>query len=122
MPILNVEVVGELASNLRVGLAERLANAAGGVLNSRPQGTWVKLSFLPAGQYAENEGGSMEGALPVFVSLLRAEVATGQALKEQVLELTEAIAICTGRPSENVHLIIEPAAAGRVAFGGTLIP
>ena len=121
MPILNVELVGEVESRLREGLAERLANAAGAALNSRPHGTWVKLHCLPADQYAENDGGPTEGALPVLVSLLQAEVPTGQILEQQVSALTAAVAECTGRPHENVHLIFEPSGVGRVAFGGKLV-
>lgn len=54
MPILNVEIVGALHSEIRSGLAQRLADAAGRVLESRPRGTWVQLHFLEQEEYAEN--------------------------------------------------------------------
>lgn len=120
MPILNIEIVGAVAQELRSDLATRLADLAGEALNSRPQGTWVKLHFIPREHYAENAGGPANGLLPVIVSLLQAETPEGDALAEQIRFLTEAIAKGVGRPPENIHIIIEPAARGRIAFGGSL--
>lgn len=120
MPILNIEVIGAVAPELRSNLATRLADLAGVALNSRPQGTWVKLHFIPSEHYAENAGGPALGVLPVLVSLLQAQVPEGNALAEQIRLLTQAIAKGVGRPAENIHIIIEPAAQGRIAFGGSL--
>ena len=120
MPILNVEIIGEIEPELRSDLASRLANSAGVALNSRPQGTWVKLHFLAVDQYAENEGGASNNALPVIVSLVQAEPPTGAALQSLITALTDAISDCIGRPRENVHIIVEPPAIGRIAFGGVL--
>lgn len=120
MPILNIEIVGAVAQELRSDLASRLADLAGEALGSRPQGTWIKLHFMPREHYAENAGGPDHGVLPVIVSLLQAQVPEGDALAEQIQLLTEAIAKGIGRPAENIHIIIEPAARGRIAFGGSL--
>ncbi len=118
MPILDIEIVGELAET--PNLAQRLADAAGSALVSPPQATWIKLHLIPAEHYAENDGAT-EGP-PVIVRLLQAEPQTGDALEAQLRILTEAIAEVLQRPAENVHIIVEPSAAGRVAFGGTLRP
>ena len=120
MPILNVEIVGEIEPELSSGLASRLADSAGVALNSRPQGTWVKLHFLAADQYSENEGGAPVGALPVIASLILAEPPIGEALQNLITVLTDAISNCVGRPRENVHIIVEPPAIGRIAFGGVV--
>ena len=120
MPILDVELVGPVPDHVREGLARRLADAAGEALGSRPQGTWVKVRFFEEHCYSENTGGPPEGAQPILVSVLEAEPPRGRELSEQASRLAEAIAEACGRPAENVHIIFEPPAAGRIAFGGKL--
>ncbi len=119
MPIVDVEIVGAPEARLRDGLARRIADAAGEVLRSRPGGTWVRLRYLDAAHYAEN-GGAPEGVRPVLVSVLQAVVPDGDALSEQAARLASAVAEACGRPVENVHVVFEPPAAGRIAFGGKL--
>ncbi|RKY18286.1 MAG: hypothetical protein DRQ55_13730 [Planctomycetota bacterium] len=120
MPILEVEIVGEPEAARRAGLARRLADEAGAVLGSGPQGTWARVRVLPAQDYAENGGGPGPGVRPVFVRLLLARHPETKELAELVRRLTEAVARQVDRPVENVHVIVEPPAAGRVAFGGEL--
>lgn len=122
MPILNVQLVGEVPESVRVGLAQRIADSAGEALASRPRGTWVTLQFLAAEAYSENAGGPAPGAQPVIVSVLQAEPPEGAALVEQIARLTRAIADACDRPAESVHLVYEPPARGRIAFGGHLRP
>ncbi len=121
MPILDVEIVGDLPEPAQNGLARRLADAAGEVLRSRPQGTWVKVRFLEEHAYAENAGGPDAGVSPVFVRVLKRGLTSGEALKSEIEALTKAIAAACGRATENVHIIYEPPGAGRVAFGGQLV-
>lgn len=118
MPILRVEVVGDPAAD-RAGLASRLAAAAGDVLASPPQGTWVRVSVLPAGDYAEN-GGGPPGDLPVFVHVTKRSL--GGGIEGEARALAEAIGRVCERDPDRVHVIYEPAGAGRVAFGGRLVP
>ena len=120
MPILDVELIGPVPQRIRDGLASRIADAAGEVFESRPQGTWVKLRFVEASDYAENAGGPPDAAEPVIVSVLEAAPPTGNALAEHAGRLTRAIADACGRSAESVHLIFEPAATGRISFGGRL--
>ncbi len=42
-------------------------------------------------------------------------------LEAKVARLTEATAEACDRPAENVHVIVEPAAVGRIAFGGRVV-
>ncbi len=120
MPVLEVRVVGELSSELASGLAQRIADAAAEVLGSRPRGTWVAVETIPAAHYAEN-GGAEPGVAPVWVRVLLRDGPPRERLAEQVAALTRAVASSCGRPPENVHIVYQPAAAGRVAFGGRLV-
>ena len=120
MPILDVELIGPVPEEVRDGLAARIADAAAAVLASPPQGTWVKLHFLEADAYAESAGGPPADVRPVLVRLLQAEVPRGPELAEVPSRLTTAIAEACGRNAENVHILHEPPAAGRIAFGGRM--
>lgn len=120
MPIIDIQVVGDVSPEARAGLASRLANRCGEALGSGPMQTWVRLAFLPREQYSENCGGPADGVLPVFVSLLQFAVPEGAARHDLAGSLTKAIAGCCDRPVENVHLLFQPPGKGRVAFGGKL--
>ena len=56
----------------------------------------------------------------VFVSVPQAAPPGGDALGREARALTEAVAGACGRSAEHVHLLYEPPAAGRIAFGGEL--
>ena len=122
MPILDVEIVLCPDEALAPGLAAEIADRGGEVFGSPPGSTWVKLRAIPCAHYAENGGGPPDGVYPVFVSVLKAGLPAPDALRAEVARLTAAIAEATGRPAENVHIIYLPAGAGRVAFGGELVP
>ena len=117
MPILHVEIVGE-PSEFSADLAQQLAEAAGSALDSRPRGTWVTLNFVKENRYAENGGADSR---PLIVTLLQADLPSGDALRQQVDRLTQAIATTAEHPFKNVHLVLEPSGRGRVAFGGKLV-
>lgn len=116
MPILDIEIVGPELSD--VSLTQRLADAAGKALDSRPEGAWVKVRAIPAHLYAENEGGG--DYQPVFVGLTLARPPEGDALKRQMGELTRAISDVLGRAESLVHITLQPPASGRISFGGVL--
>src|SRR5262245_11218762 len=124
MPILEVEIVGDLDSPDRQRLARRIADAAGHVFGSPPGSTWVRLRFLASSDYAENDNSAAEPSLdemtqPVFVAVTKAAIPSEDAsFDSEVRLLTAAIAATCGRPVENVHVYYEPSAAGRIAFGG----
>ncbi len=118
MPILAIEAVGELER--KSGAAQRASDAAGEVFGVKPGRCWVKLSVLPSGQYAEN-GGVQEGVSPVFVSVILGEAPKGDARCSQCRNLAKALAAALDRPVENIHIIYEPDAKGRIAFGGRLL-
>lgn len=121
MPILEVELVTGPGEALPPDLAPRLAEAAAAAMSQPPGRTWVRLRMLPAGHYAEDGGGPPAGVRPVFVSVLKARRPAADALAEEAARLAAALAAVCGRPVENVHILYEEAAAGRIAFGGDLV-
>lgn len=115
MPIVDVHIVGPSPAT-----AEALADAIGDALNLAPGRVWVRLQPLAVEHYAEN-GGSLQGAQPVFVRILHARLPVGEALQAELAVLTQAVAAATGRPLARVHVEYAPAGAGRMAFGGRLV-
>jgi len=120
MPILEVEIVTRPGEQLANNLAAEIAERAGAVFGSAPHQTWVKVRALASEQYAEN-GGPPKGVYPVFVSVLKAHLPARELLQAEAAALTAAVASGCGRPIEHVHVVYQPSAAGRVAFGGVLV-
>ncbi len=121
MPILDLTLVLPAGASVPSGLAQRVADAAGDVLGAEAGHLWVRLDLLPGDRYAENHAVLAADELPAFMRLLLARPPSGAARQEQALALTAAVAACVQRPRTAVHLEYAPAAAGRVAFGGTLV-
>ena len=120
MPILVVEIVTRPQEKLAPSLPKVLADITGEIFGSQAGGTWVRLHTLPADRYAEGPGESGE-YFPVFVTVLKASLPSAEVLQAEVARLTRAIARACARPEENVHIVYQPAASGRVAFGGRLV-
>jgi phenylpyruvate tautomerase PptA (4-oxalocrotonate tautomerase family) len=121
MPLATVEMVVIEGGLVPRGLARAIADAVGRTLGSPPGQTWVRLRTLDFDRYAENESAPDPAQLPVFVTILKREVREGAALEAEAQALTRAIAIAVGRPADCIHVEFAPAAAGRQAFGGTLV-
>jgi phenylpyruvate tautomerase PptA (4-oxalocrotonate tautomerase family) len=122
MPIVDLDIVLRPDELLPPGLAGDIAERCADVFGAPPGNTWVKLRSVPREHYAENGGGPPEGIYPVFVSVLKAHLPAPDALSVEVARLTAATAQATGRPAEHVHIVYLPAGAGRVAFGGEVLP
>jgi len=121
MPVLEVTVIGDPPARSRKGWAGRIAEAAGAVFQSGAGNTWVVLHEHPPEDYAENAAGAGERYAPVFVRVLKKSLPPEPELTIEVEALTRAVAEVCGRDPAQVHLIYEPGAAGRVAFGGRLV-
>lgn len=121
MPVLDVTVVGDPPAQSRKAWAERLAEAAGAIFKSGPGTTWVVLHRISPEDYAENAAGPGERYAPVFVRVLKKSLPPEPELAIEVEALTRAVAEVCGRDPAQVHVIYEPGAAGRVAFGGRLV-
>ena len=123
MPIVDIELVlADGAPAPDAVLTQALADAAGSALGSPPGRTWVRLHALAASHYAENGAAIDAEGLPVFATVLHAKPPEGAARATEVTQLTQALAQVLGRAPERVHLQYAPAAAGRQAFGGRLVP
>lgn len=122
MPILEVELTGGVAAATRSGLAQRLADAVGAIFRSAPGETWVRLRDTHPENYAENATDTFAaGVHPVFVRVLRRALPDPEPLAQEIKALTEAVAVATGRPADQVHVAYEPPGAGRIAFGGRVV-
>jgi len=91
------------------------------VLGSPPSGTRVRLRLLERDCYAENGCRLDASDLPVFVTLQKRHLPTDAELDAEVAALTRAVAQATGRSAGRVHIEYAPAAANRIAFGGTVV-
>ncbi len=120
MPILDVEIVVSESEPLSDGLATALADAAGKVFDASRGNVWVRVRPLPRHLYAENGVAEPEGWRSVFVTVLKYQRPDGSDLEREVRLLTEAVARICGRAPENVHILYEADAAGRIAFGGAI--
>ena len=121
MPIVDVELVYPSEQETPPVSASALASALGAVFGSPPGRTWVRVRLLPSSAYAENERELRAGQLPAFVTVLQAHWPAGDALAEQVRQVTQAVAACLSLPPGQVHVQYAPEAAGRQAFGGNLV-
>lgn len=120
MPIIDVEITyrGTLPDDS--SMAQRLADAAGEVLGTVPGRTWVKVRYLPGQNYAEN-GGTPDDMAPIFVSVLLGRGSELTDRSKSALALAVAIARVVDRSADSVHILFEPDAIGRIAFGGKLL-
>ncbi len=119
MPILEIEIVG--ISNTYPWLARELADAAGAILSpQRPGATWVRLSFTR--NYAEGGCSALETPEPIFVKVLVAAWPPEPERATLSRQLAQAIGDTCKRSPSLVHILWEPPAAGRLAFGGELLP
>jgi len=120
MPIVDVEITAD-DPPARGGRARALADELGRVFGTAAGRTWVRIRGLPASSYAENEVELAEDGYPVFVTVLHAHPPEGPARAAEVIAVTRVVADWARRSPERVHVQYAPAAAGRQAFGGTLV-
>ena len=115
MPIIDIEIV-ESAIDART--TQALADGIGKAFGSAPGKIWVRARVLPAEHYAEND---TRAPAPVFVTVTAGAPPEGAELRERIGQIVDVVARVTGRPRENVHVEFQPAARGRIAFGGRLV-
>ena len=115
MPILDVEIVG---GKIEAATTRALADGLGAVFEAAPGKVWVRVRSLPVEAYAENGGGAPK---PVFVTVTASAPPEGAVLRQRIDGIVAVVAQLTGRPRENIHVEFQPAARGRIAFGGRLV-
>ncbi|MBK9115911.1 MAG: hypothetical protein IPM22_09760 [Betaproteobacteria bacterium] len=121
MPIVDVELVGPDAAAGGGAFAQALADAAAAVFGAPVATTWVRVRVLAPEAYAENGAAVAASERPVFVTVRKRHVPAQAELAAEARALTLAIAAAVRRPAERVHVEYAPPAAGRMAFGGTLV-
>ena len=120
MPLMEVEIVGDLGTAARDGLAQRIADAAGvmlGIGSAGDLGPPARSSRPSTTRRTRSTPGHRAGLRECPAKRRNPE---DEALEREVTVLTTAIAAACGRPMENVHVRYEAPAAGRQAFGGRL--
>jgi phenylpyruvate tautomerase PptA (4-oxalocrotonate tautomerase family) len=122
MPIVDVLLVHREAAQALDGVASAIADELGRALGEPPARVWVRLHPLPSGRYAENQASVGDDELPVFVTLLLARPPAARARPAHASAVCHAVARATGRAPERVHVEYAPPGAGRIAFGGQLVP
>ena len=114
MPIVRIEIVGDARARLAQALADRL----GDLFQVAPGRVWVSIHRIAVADYAENQTPSP--VQPVFVSVLvRRYPESG--LADLAYAIAEVVGALCERPVDHVHVLFEPPAAGRIAFGGRLL-
>jgi phenylpyruvate tautomerase PptA (4-oxalocrotonate tautomerase family) len=121
MPILDVTMVLRDGETPAPDLSRRLADVAGRVFGAAQGTVWVALHTLPADRYAENDTMAAATPQPVLVRVLKAIDDPADVRAAEAAALAAALAACLSHDTARVHLIYEPAGAGRVAFGGRLL-
>lgn len=119
MPIVTIEIFGGLGR--RAGkLAQALADECSPAFPPNHREVWLHLRLVPGENWTVSNR-SIRGPLPVFVHVVREVNPRGAKLRREIERLTGAVARVTGRPQKQVHVIYEPSAKGRMAFGGRLL-
>ena len=121
MPIVDVHPVVSASRKLPENAAQTLADSISRVLNARRGRVWVRVTELPAGQYAENGATLADNDLPVFVRVLHADSPEEDTRGKEAAALAASVAACLGRQVEQVHIEYAPPGRGRIAFGGKLV-
>lgn len=126
MPIVTIETLSDspYSSDDAMPTPEQLqvlADALGELFGSRPSGTWVRARQQQRAYYAENMIDFGPEMRPVIVEVLKSELESGKHLAVEAAAVCALVAQTLGRRMENVHVIYQPPARGRVAFGGQLV-
>ena len=122
MPIIDIELVeDEQPGLLSTDKIQALADSLGVLFNSAEAGTWVRLHHLPRNRYAENQTRIDPSTRPVFITVLKSRLGDENELAAEAKAIAGTVSGLLGRPVQNTHVLFQPDAAGRIAFGGELV-
>lgn len=119
MPIVRVEIIGSPVPRTEK-LAPTLAQECSPAFPPNHREVWLQVQLVPGPNWAVSTP-SKPGPGPVFVHVVREVNPRGAQLNREIEGLTAAVARVTGRPREQVYVLYEPSARGRMAFGGRLL-
>ncbi|MGD8417230.1 MAG: hypothetical protein PVH91_09250 [Pseudomonadales bacterium] len=126
MPIVTIETLSDhpLSQDDALPTSEQLqslADALGELFGSQPSGTWVRARQQQRAYYAENLIEIGPEMRPVIVEVIKSELDPGRNLDIEAAAICALVAQVLGRRTQSVHVIYQPPARGRVAFGGKLV-
>jgi phenylpyruvate tautomerase PptA (4-oxalocrotonate tautomerase family) len=116
MPIFHVETTRRPARTQVQNLADEL----GTLFGAQPGHVWVRIVPVDPALYAENATESPPDA--VFVRTILRTLPEEPVLAERAKAIARLVAAALGKPEDDVHVYFDPPAAGRIAFGGELVP
>jgi phenylpyruvate tautomerase PptA (4-oxalocrotonate tautomerase family) len=120
MPLVEIEHIGAFPRSAHA-LSQELADALATVFSSARAETWVRLRSLSSENYAENGEDDPLGAEAIFVSITKKDLPSSSLLANQATAVASVVATVFQRSIDRVHIIYEPPARNRIAFGGRLI-
>ena len=121
MPQLEIDIVFRPNETLKGDTVQRLADAAGKVFDTPPGKTWVRINPVPRHYWAQNKTVLDSYVGPVVVSVLKRVMPQEEFIEVEARNLTRAIAGILDRPDEDVHIMYEADAVGRVVYGGKMV-
>ncbi len=126
MPIVTIETLSDHPHSPDDALPtpaqlRSLADDLGELFGSQPSGTWVRARQQPRALYAENAIEVSPDTRPVIVEILKTDLERGPDLDIEAAAVSAIVARVMGRRLEHVHVIYQPSARGRVAFGGKIV-
>ena len=126
MPIVTIETLSDqpLSDDDALPTPEQLqslADALGELFGSQPSGTWVRARQQRRAYYAENVIEVSPDMRPVVVEILKSDLERDSELDIEAAAVSALVARILGRRIDHVHVIYQPSARGRVAFGGKIV-
>jgi len=126
MPIVTIETLSDQPLSKRDALPtpaqlQVVADELGALFGSQPNGTWVRARQQQRAYYVENNGLVDAGLRPVMVEIQKSDLEPEDQLAAEAASVCSIVARSLGRPERNVHVVYQPAARGRIAFGGKLV-
>lgn len=121
MPIVTIQLVTADVVEVASDEIQALADELGSLFNSDPGETWVRVTYLPHTQYAENHATIGSAVQPTFVEILKGSLPEQDVLAKEAEHITQIVSARLSRPIENTHVLYLPAGIGRIAFGGNLV-
>jgi phenylpyruvate tautomerase PptA (4-oxalocrotonate tautomerase family) len=122
VPVIDLDLtMAESEPVLSAQTIQALTDDLGRIFGSAPGGTWLRIHYLSRSAYAENLIDLPADVQPVFVRVLKADLPDLAARKAEASAIAACVSRLINRPLENTHILFEPAARGRIAFGGDLL-